>query len=251
MKTKKILFGIGMAVISISSLIVKAQDISTTGTTSLTNDLLSNITPWTLDDVHKIAIRYCNKEIKWDMTNSYLTINMRPGETKDLCVTFINTSEQHQDLTIGFTESIINSVGKQLCNGDLNDKENAFYKMIYLPQTSIGLSGNNWTFTQTARIRLPKTATWWNMYGCIGFLLSWAYFKWPNDVLGIRVARNFPMKITVTWDVYNLWRRDDIKDVYTINKTGILKALMAILAIRLLVTIFKSTKKKETTHKKK
>lgn len=241
----------GILVISIGSLVVHAQNIDMTGNVSLSNDLLSNINPWTMDDVHKIAIQYCNKEILWDTTNSYLTIGMRPGQTKDLCIAFINTSERHQDLIIGFTPAIINNIGKQLCEGDLWDTTNPFYKMVDLPNTNIALSENNWSFTQTARIKLPKTATWGNIYGCIWFLLSWATFKGPNDVLGIRVARNFPMKIMITWDVYNFWRRDDTKNIYTTNKSSILKIIVVILALLLIKTIVQTTKKSTTPKHKK
>jgi hypothetical protein len=251
MNMKKTIIGMGVVVLSAFCLTVKAQNITTTGNTTLSNNLLSNVSPWTLDDIYKIGINYCNKDIKWDTTNSYLTIGMRPGQAKNLCITFINTSEHHQDLIVGFTESIINSGWKQLCNWDLANKSNAFYKLIDLKYTDIGLSGNNWTFTQTARIRIPKNTTWGDIYGCIWFYLSWAYFKWPNDVLGVRVARHFPMKITVTWAVYNLWRRDDMKDAYTTNRSGILKIIIAILALWLIVTIVQTSKKKEEHPKQK
>lgn len=253
MNTKKIVCGMIVAVIAMSYCVTNAQKTDTKeeiSDISVTQDVMSSVSPAAMDDIYKIVLHYCNEEIQWNKTNTYLTIMMRPWQMKNLCITWVNNSENHQDLTMGFTESIFNDAGKQLCNGDLADQENDFYKLINLKETEVWLSGNGGTSTQTAKISMPKNATGGEIYWCIGFFLSGSYFKWPNDVLGVRVARHFPMKIIVTWDVYNFGWRDDIKDVYTTNRNVLLKIIIAILAIRLIMTIIKTTDKKDKQHNK-
>lgn len=218
-------------------------------------NVMESVDPNVMEDMYKIAIHYCNDEIQGNKTNSYLTIQMRPGESKRLCITVLNGSTNHQDLTLWFTESVINEIGKQLCQGDLADRKNDFHKYIDLKKEDLSLSASGWYYTQIATIRLPKSVSTGDMYGCLGFFLSGAYFKGPNDVLWVRLTRNFPMKIVVTWDVYTLWRWDDVKYAYTDNKQNVLKIIVGVLAIRLIATIVsvakKSTKKQQKKSTKK
>jgi hypothetical protein len=58
------------------------------------------------------------------------------------------------------------------------------------------------------------------------------------------------IRILITWDVYNFWRWDDTKDIYTNNKNSIFKVISAIIAVRLILTILKTSKKsKKNIHK--
>ncbi len=219
--------------------------------TVIADDVMASVDPNVMEDMYKIAVHYCNDEIQGDKINSYLTIQMRPGSSKQLCITMANASASDQDLTLWFTESLINEVGKQLCQWDLADKNNNFHKYITLENADLHLPGSGWTFTQIANIRIPKSTATWDMYWCLWFFLSGAYFKWPNDVLGVRMARHFPLKIVITGDVYNYGRRDDIKYAYTDNRQTILKIIMGILAIRLVWTIVNTTKKTSETKQKR
>ncbi len=229
---------------------VYAQDAQNTWT-QITDNVMASVDPNVMEDMYKIAVHYCNDEIQWDKTNSYLTMEMRPGSSKQLCITMVNASLSDQYLTLWFAESRINEVGKQLCQWDLADEKNNFHKYITLQESELYLPASGWTFTQIANIRIPQNVATGDLYWCLGFFLSGAYFKWPNDVLWVRMARHFPLKIVITWDVYNYGRRDDVKYAYIDNKQTILKILIAILAVRLVVTIAKTGKKKEKISTKK
>jgi hypothetical protein len=99
-------------------------------------------------------------------------------------------------------------------------------------------------------IGIPRANTG-NIYWCLTFRLDNSYSHKTWAVFGMQIRKTAPIYITVTGDVYNFWRRDDIKLGLTKNKDGVLKVIAGILGIWIIVSVVQATKKKEKKHHKK
>lgn len=200
-------------------------------------------------DIFSMWINYCNDWIVWENTNSKMTINMRPWMTKNVCIAFYNNSPNNHDLLIGFAGWTINkSDNTFVCENNDYDKQNDFYKYIYFTGEVTAVSGNGWVSITNAKIHIPKTLSW-DIYGCVWFSLSWWYTQETWSMLGVTFVRRFPIVLHITGSVYNLWRRDDGKELLVNNKATIAKIFVAIFSIWLIVTILKTTKPKPTKKK--
>lgn len=202
-----------------------------------------------MGDINNTFLRFCNNGTT--ANNLQLFLSSRPGKTQKICTVFFNNQETDTNFFIWFSEAKKNSYGERLCDDDSTN--NAFSKLIREDYAAapIFIKAHE-SMKKTFTITIPKDATGY-VIGCLAYNIDSSYSKSTGSVFGIMIRKVAPIQITVTWNVYQFWWRDDLKDACITNKNGILKVLIAVLALRLVVTIVKTagTKKKEVHHKKK
>ena len=198
------------------------------------------------DELNKTSMRYCIDWFTPDKLSRMGSLTLQPGKSKDICVVFINNIPKDKEFTIGFSEWTLDGAGLISC--DQNMDNNKFLNMMMMPEKTIKIMVASGSTTVTSfKIKIPTTATG-NIYGCLAYSLPNSYSKGSGEIFWIFARKVAPIEIIVTWDVYTLGRRDDLKDAYTLNKNRILQSIIAILAIWIIVSIAKVTKKKEEKH---
>jgi len=179
-----------------------------------------------------------------------LKIETRPGERQEICAVFYNRFlDRGMKVNVWFNQWVKRSDGIISC--DENTSNNILANMIQnnTKDYTFILSGNE-KLLKKFRLAIPNTATG-NIYWCVSYNLPDNYSKSTWDVFGIMVRKVAPIEITITWDIYNLWRRDDIRDGVVTNKNSILKVIIAILGLWIIVSIIQTARKKEKHHHKK
>ncbi len=197
-------------------------------------------------DIYDIGIYYCDEGIIGKTINSKMTINMRPGATKNVCIAFYNKSPNTHDLLVGFYAWLLDTK-TNIITCDANSDR---HRLIDFTDNVINVPGNGGMTTTHAKIRMPKTASG-NMYWCLGFTLSWWYTQKEWNMLGIIFARRFPIVVHATWSIYYFGRRDELKGIYVNKKSGFLKWIIWISIICIIYTIFSISRKKTPSKEKK
>lgn len=243
---KKIVISISMFVILLGCTASAQNNIPTTWDT-LT--ITPNISEQSVNDINHVGMKFCNDGLESDKLTNQLHMQLQPGQRQEICAIFYSRfTDKTVKIAFWFTEWTKRSDGMITCKENTND--NAFSHMIQTdPKNfSFDLSTGEQSL-KTIKMAIPTTATG-TIYGCLSYTLPAGYTKNTGDIFGVEIRKVGPIEINITWNVYKLWWRDDIKDVYTTNKSGILKIIIAILALWLIITIFKTAKttKKEEKH---
>lgn len=242
---KKILLLCSISIVALVSFSF-AVELSNTGNSTLT--ITPDIDEEKMKEIWHIWLRFCNDGFQENQLTNNLTLQMQPGQKKDICVVFFNNSTQTEKVRIWFSEGKKQSnwVVTYEANSSWNDFDTLIKRDSY---DDLVLSWGE-KIVKKFRIYIPESATG-NIYGCLGYHLPENYSQKTGDIFGIIIRKAAPIEVLVTWSVYKLGRRDDMKYAYTDNKQIILKVLIAVLAIRLVVTIIKTDKKKDTQQAKK
>lgn len=200
-------------------------------------------------DMNLTSLRFCNDGLNPADLKPKIEISSRPGQLQKICALFFNNLDADMNFYVWFTEATKNKYDERLC--DENSSKNSFSKLVRedfaamkIPVKSHMQSYKNFTLT------IPKTRTG-DIIGCLTYTIDWSYSKKTWEVFGIVIRKTAPITITVTWSVYNFWRRDDMKEWLTMNRTSILKGLAVILGLWIIITIIQISTKKEKSHKKK
>lgn len=196
-------------------------------------------------ELDKIQSRFCND----DKVTKDLKVSMRPGQRKEICVAFANQSDSPINILFWFSEGTFTQEWGPVCQADTN-KENGFAKYISqneLTWTTIPASG---MVIQRFTYIAPKNASW-DIFGCFGYQMGKQEKIKEGNMFLIVPRKVGYIYINLTWSVYNFWRRDDTKDIYTRNSSSILKGIIAILGLWIIITIIQISSKKEKINKKK
>ena len=192
-----------------------------------------------LADLESIQSMFCNGQ----KLTKELQLQIRPWETKDICVILFNNSSSSIELLFWFTEWVINTDWAETCKADMSNKNEFSKFIINNPTTWITLHASG-TSIQKFKYRAPMNASW-NILWCFAYQVNKEETIKEGNMFLIVPRKAGNIKMRVVWPVYRLWRRDDIKD----NKDNILKVVIAISILWLIITIFQTDKKKEKNHK--
>lgn len=195
--------------------------------------------------LEKIQSKFCNDE---KLTKD-LKLSMRPGQRKEICVAFANTSDEPINIVFWFSEGTFTKEWGPVCQGDMSTS-NSFSKYILHNETTWARIPATGTMMQKFTYMAPKNASW-NLFGCFGYQIGKQEKIKEGNMFLIVPRKVGYISINITWSVYNFWRRDDIKDIYTLNSSSILKTIIAILGLWIIITIIQISTKKEKPHKKK
>lgn len=202
-----------------------------------------------VNDLYKIRMFFCNDGIDDKKLTLQANMQARPGQEKNICFFVYNQLQEKTNITVSLYEWKKDGNGVSCADIPKND--------IFVPMIR---NSTGWIFplslssqeqlVKNFKIQIPKESTG-TIYWCVWFSIDGAATKWSWDIFTVIMRKAMPIKISITWDVYNFWRRDDIKGEYNENKASIVKFIIAILAVLLIMTIFKKDKKKEKHHNKK
>lgn len=236
---KKIIWVFGMSMMVLCSYVLaQAQLGDWTKSLTITPDVKEE----NIQEIRNIWLRFCNDGLETDKLTNQLSLQLRPGQSTDICVIFFNNSMQQEKIRMWFWSG---DKKDETVSCSTNISWNEFDAMIYQNFSSDFILSWGEKVVKKIRLHVPKSAMG-NIYGCIAYYLPDNYSQNPGDLFGVIVRKAAPIEIAVTWSVYTLWRRDGIKD----NSSFILKVIIAVLAVRIVVTIFQPHKRKEH-HKKK
>lgn len=206
-----------------------------------------DISPGAANNIQDITLRFCNEMEEQKFTVD-LSLNMRPWQRKEICIALSNDWDAPSNVMLGFADGKIKN-GNVTCENDIT-YENDFSKFILQGPTTWIIVPAHGNIIQRVKYRASNHASG-DIVGCAVYKINQEEKVDPGKMFVVVVRKIAPIKISVAWPVYTLWRWDDIKDVYTINKQILLKIVIALLSIRILVTIFQSSKGKEKNHSKK
>ncbi len=200
------------------------------------------------NDLFQILMFSCDDWIDENKIKNKFMISVRPWQQKDMCLLVYNKLEKKVDINLSFYEW---KKDKDMVScWDVSHEGDKFMPLIENISWwifSLSLSSGQQIVT-TFKMKLPKNSSTGVIYWCIWATIDWSISQKPWDMLGIIVRKYIPATITVTWPVYNLWWRDDIKD--TNNKALFLKIIIGILALLLILSVINPQNKKEKYHKK-
>lgn len=193
-----------------------------------------------------IQSKFCNDE---EFTRD-LKISMRPGQRKEICVAFANQSDKPISIIYWFSEWILTKEWAPMCQADMS-KENAFSENILRNNKTTGATiPGSGILIQKFTYVVPKNVSW-DILGCFGYKATDPGQIKEGNMFLIVPRRVGYIWINITWGVYNFWRRDETKNIYTSNKSSILKVVAGILGIWIIISIIQATKKKEKHTKEK
>ena len=205
-----------------------------------------------MEDINLVSLRFCNDGINPVNLKAQLYLTWRPGQIKSICAIFFNNHDTGMNFHLWFAESKKDKNNLLLCDNDSSNnlfiseirEDTKDMKVFVKPHMQI---------QKTFHIGIPRSNTG-NMYWCMTYRLDGSYSHATWAVFGMLIRKTAPIYITVTWNVYNFGRWEDIKIWYITKKQSILKGLAVLLWIWIIVTIVqasKSSKKKEKHHTKK
>lgn len=231
-------FGVSLAQTNTSWTV--ANNIVTPGETkTVVQDLGSD----NMSDLQDIQSRFCND----NQVTKDLKLTMRPWQRKEICVIFSNPSTTPKDILFWFSEWILKDWAP-ICQADMTPK-NTFSKQIKNNSVTGMTLPASWTIIQRFTYIAPKDTTW-SVFWCFGYQMSKSESIKEGNMFLIVPRKVGYIYVNITWNAYHFGRRDDIKYTITDNKQTILKIIIAILAVRLVMTIVKTSKKKEAPKKK-
>lgn len=199
-------------------------------------------------DLKNIRLVFCNASDQ-KKRKKELILDMRPWQRKEICVMFSNISDKPIGLIFWFAKWWINDNWGITCDEDITNTNDFSKQILYNTLTGIVVPAS-WSIIKNFSYKSPKDASWQTL-GCAVYKLDkeekiefWKMF--------LLIVRNISyIYINNTWNVYNFWRWDDIKDVYTMKKDIILKIIIGILAILIIMTILQKEEKKKPKRPKK
>lgn len=198
-------------------------------------------------DIYNIDAYFCNQWIDAEKITQRWYMTARPWEHTAICYLVYNQLDRDITININFNE--FTKTGD--CQWGVSS-DNDFAKLIknntngyfplYIPAHKQAVKKFPLVIPKDA-----KTSINW----CVSFSISWAAVKETWSMFSFVTRRTAPVFITLTWDIYQFGRRDDIKDTYSTNKSFIMKIIIAILVLWLIGTILQKDKKKQKHHTKK
>jgi len=237
-----VLFAIGFFAVSFwenlnDSWVVPENFIQSGQTKIITQDLNTDAA----QELQNIKAVFCDPLGRQETTDR-LTFEMRPWQRKEICMAFFNIWDKPISLLFWFSEGQINKNGDQVCDGDMTNKNNFSKFILQNPTTEIIVPAQG-NVIKRVYYFAPKNSSW-EVFGCLAYKLNRPeeIEKGKMFLLVLRKVRY--IDINVTWNVYNYWWRDDIKSVYTNNSVNVMRAIVAIIALRIIITIFSISKKK-------
>lgn len=213
----------------------------------------------TINDLNFLGARFCNDWLEIEKLTKNLQLQIQPGQKKEICMVFANIApDKPLEVKFQFSPTTIDEKWHIGCMSD-RSKENSFAKLIDQTHNTWFIIPANSQVVKRVKMYIPPTYTGQKIYGCLSYKMNKEETMSPWEMFLMVYRKTAPMEITVAGDIYRLWRRDDIKDAYEINKVNIIKVIIAILALWLILTIIQTDKKvkekvkeKEVkTHKKK
>jgi len=197
-------------------------------------------------DLNYITAKFCNQ---WIVKNKE-TIVLRPWQKKDICIAFLNSSEEKNiALSFGFSKAEKRSDGIFNCQGDTGMINNF---MSYEPKNWLKTLNAKESYIMHVKVSAPLDLSW-EFYWCFWYQLD--KVDLPKDsawMFSIMARKVSPITVSINWDIYNFGRRDDVKYFYKDNQMFILKTIAWILIILLIYYIIGTNKwKKQQKHNKK
>jgi len=201
----------------------------------------------TINDIEGTKLGFCNDWLVEDKITRDSVISLRPGQSKKMCIVLFNNLSKDINFYVWFTEAHKNQYGEYMCEANSTDNTFSRYIKKDAADMKIFVKGQSQVYHKFT-LKIPKTQTG-NVYGCLSYTIDGWYNYNDGDVFAIMVRKVAPIEVIVTGAVYNLWRRDDSKELLVENKVIIAKILVAIFSIWLIVTIFSITKHKPAKKK--
>ncbi|MFZ2151050.1 MAG: hypothetical protein WAZ12_01950 [Candidatus Absconditicoccaceae bacterium] len=203
----------------------------------------------TMEKIERIAYAFCNDGILKEKTE----ITARPGERKEICVTFGNKNPESVNIIFGFPNGTIDKEGRILCDVDLTG--NTYIKSLLKGDTKSDFYFDLMPKQQIVKkfyIAIPKTQTG-NIYGCGSFKIKGNLQKAASgSMFNIEIVKKATIDISITGNIYNYGLLDDIKYAIADNKQNILKGFIIVVGLWLVISIIQSSfKKKHRKNQKK
>lgn len=117
------------------------------------------------------------------------------GEEKEYCFSLNNKSSEDYIVSYGFTESIINNIGRQLCNGGIS-ADNSFAVIFKnpAPKDITLLSWETKIIKEKLMIPVGMTGT---IYGCVSYNVKGSAHQTKGSIFEVLISRTLPVKIFV------------------------------------------------------
>ena len=199
-------------------------------------------------DLKIIHAWFCNSSKTNDVPRT-LTLQMRPWQRREICIAFFNQWDKSTKIVFWFSKGNIDKDWIPKCDADMST-QNEFSRRILNDQTTKIMIPAQGNIIKKVTYLASKSASG-NLLGCLGYKLDKEESIEPGNIFLITARKVGYIYVNISWSVYNFWRRDDIKGIYIYNRSSILKIIIGILAIGIIISIFKTDKKKENHHKKK
>jgi hypothetical protein len=201
-----------------------------------------------MEELNMTSLRFCNDWLNQTGLTSKLHLTGQAGQIKDICVVFFNFNTTWKNFHIAFSEAALTKNKTYVCQQD--GTKNKFADLVREDFSSMNiLVKPNLQEMRHFHIGIPKSTTG-DIVWCMAYRLDNSYSHKTGAVFGMLIRKGAPIFITITGDVYNFWRRDDIKLGVTANRNGVLKTIAGILIIWIIISIIQTTRKKEKKEKK-
>ena len=200
----------------------------------------------TVEKLYKIRMFFCNDWVNENKLTLQANLQARPWQEKNLCFLTYNQLNKKVNITITFNEWKKYWDQVACWNIPQEDKFIPLIKNISGWMFPLSLSPEE-QVVHNFKIKIPQNSTG-KIYWCVYFTIDGSANKLTGAIFQTIIRKYMPIIITITWKVYNFWWRDDIMDTY---ESSILKIIIGILALWIIITVFKTDKKKTTHHKKK
>lgn len=199
--------------------------------------VIQDISSDNLQSLQNIQARFCNDEK--NLTRD-ITLEMRPGQRKEICIVVNNLSQESVWLVWWFTQANKNDVDVLVCGWDMSTT-NDFAKAISpRPTSEITIPAGGSTihrFIYTA----PHNATG-DQAGCFGYQMQQQEEREPGAMFAVIPRKVGYINIHISGERYPFWRVNNLATLYTNHKQIILKTIIAILSVWLFITIIKTIK---------
>ena len=237
-------------VLLISISFLNAQNIRTWWVTK--EDLLKWWMTAQMTRLNKIVVLFCSEQ-SWKISlMPWFKTQARPWEKIELCLWAWNFWETWTEVMIWFSKVNKDSHWQRTCDQDIWPN-NEFSSLIEWSRLDLNkninikiIPWNNQKIDKTY-IYVPKTATW-DIRWCVSYNIKWDVSRWSWSLFDVIVHKTIPIKIIVTWDVYNKQRLDDTKEAIDYNKSTILKWIIWIIWLRLISSIIGHFRHKKKRH---
>ncbi|MFZ2151052.1 MAG: hypothetical protein WAZ12_01940 [Candidatus Absconditicoccaceae bacterium] len=209
------------------------------------------LTARTSNKINEVSFYFCNSGLEYEKLTTFLEINIRPGETQEICTVFANKSDEIFGIIDGFTTGKISKPSDKvydiLCETNITGK-NTFSDLIQGGyENEFTLLGKEVKIKKFS-IKIPKNMTG-SIYSCKMFKIKGNLQKAASgSMFNIEAVKKMPVQINITGNVYHYGLLETITD----NKQSLLKGFMIIIGLWLIVSIIQSSSKKkhQQSHKK-
>lgn len=189
--------------------------------------------------IQSISLQSCDGQPLY----SVLSWTIRPNQTKDFCMAFINSSTGDITLEYWFTDSRINLDHSIACVDEMDT--GAFFSSVLEYWTSVVVVPANGFAVKNISLKAPMT---WLIQWCIAY-------KSPDylthvGMFDIVVRKSEHVNLLVSWKKY--WLVDEVKDffVWLKNNRSLWIWIIVILGLLFLYTLIKPSSHKQQKHKK-